>query len=360
MHAQSAESQRFHFQGLAWVPLAAVLLFMHGNLPYWMFDDNPRFFSPVIAVLLVYHLADALLVWACVIWLNPLLARLYPNRLAPRMAIGLLVVIAGGAIAAFLAYGPLFEAVMGRPVRPAGMVEVSYRAQMVSLFVYGWLLMRDFAQSQAAEASRIRLETDELATDVARSELAMLEAQIEPHFLFNTLAHIKRMYRVKDAHADHVLATLIDYLERALPALRRDDWTVGDELQLIGLYLELIEQRFAGRIRFTIAAESAAKELALPALTVATLVENAVRHGLAPKAGDGQVNVDARLHEGLLLISVADDGVGLRQSSGSGLGLATVRARLRGRFGARANVIVEPGSEAGVLASIRVAGGIDG
>ena len=140
------------------------------------------------------------------------------------------------------------------------------------------------------------------------------------------------MYRVEEASADRVLGTLIDYLERALPALRRSDWTVGDELQLVELYLSLIEQRFGGRLCFSIAAPPGAASCPLPALTVATLVENAVRHGLGPKAGNGTVRVAGALDGGIVRIDVADDGVGLRQTSGSGLGLATVRARLRGRL----------------------------
>ena len=356
MQAQVQGSKRFHPGSLAWVPLAAVSLFIFGSLPYWLLTDNPNFVSPVIGVLLVYHLAVALLVWACANWLNPVLARLYPHRLAPRMVFGMLALLAGGVLAVILSYGYLFEAVMGRPVNPIGLVKVTYRAQMVAFFVYGWLLLRDFSNGQAAQALQLQLETEALATDVDRGELAMLEAQIEPHFLFNTLAHIKRMYRVEEAGADRVLGTLIDYLERALPALRRSDWTVGDELQLVGLYLALIEQRFGGRLCFTISAPPAAASCPLPALTVATLVENSVRHGLGPKAGNGAVRVEVVLDEGNLHIDVADDGVGLRQSSGSGLGLATVRARLRGRFGARAEVIVAPGRTGGVLASIVVKG----
>jgi len=355
--AQVQGMTRFHPGTLAWVPLSAIFLFIFGGLPYWLTADDPRFFVPTTNVLLAYHLTVASLVWVCATWLNPVLARCFPHRLAPRMVFGMLAILTGGMLAVILCYGYLFEAIMGRPVLPAGLVKVTYRAQMVAFFVYGWLLMRDFSSAQAAEALQLQLETEALATDVDRSELAMLEAQIEPHFLFNTLAHIKRMYRVEEASADRVLGTLIDYLERALPALRRSDWTVGDELQLVELYLSLIEQRFGGRLRFTIAAPPAAASCPLPALTVATLVENAVRHGLGPKAGNGAVRVEVALDEGTLRIDVADDGVGLRQSSGSGLGLATVRARLRGRFGVRGDVIVAPGRTGGVLASILVKGG---
>lgn len=357
MHARSLDTPRFQLPGLAWVVLAVVFLFVFSQLGFWIFyADSFRLFSPVLVVLNVYHLSVALLVWACAVRLNPYLARRYPDRLAPRLVLGLLAVFIGVVLATALVYGYLFEVLMGRPVFTGGLLMVGYRAMMIALFVSGWLVIRDYSGTLASEALRLQLETEALATDVDRSELAMLEAQIEPHFLFNTLAHIKRMYRVEEAAADHVLGTLIDYLERALPALRRADWTIGDELALVGLYLELIEQRFAGRLRYSIDAAPETAALQLPALTVATLVENAVRHGLAPKAGDGQVRVRARLDKEALRIEVIDDGVGLRHSSGSGLGLATVRARLRGKFGAGANVVVQPGPEGGVLASIIIAG----
>ena len=297
--------------------------------------------SPDWAALAALHVADALMVWACVAWLSPWLAWRYPHALAPRLWVGLPVLLAGAVL--------LFAAIPGENY------EAAYRAMIVSAFVYGWLLMREHANSQAARALVLQLETDALGTALDRSELAMLEAQIEPHFLFNTLAHVKRLYRL-DAHAaGAVLQDLIAYLQRAVPALRKADWRVADELELIGLYLSLIEQRFGTRLRFSIDSCAEADAIYLPALTVATLVENAVRHGLGPKAGPGLIQIAVGVVGHTLSIDVSDDGVGLRQTSGSGLGLATVRARLQGKFGSAASLVVAPGDCAGVRASIRVA-----
>ncbi|WP_181373238.1 sensor histidine kinase [Massilia glaciei] len=349
----AAVPARARFYGLGWALAGTILLILQSSMMQLLFGGGYNPFAPVYQIFIFYSLSTALFVWACVRFLNPVLARSFPSKLTPRMVVGLLLILVGMVVLTFAIYGLLFPAVMGRSVKPLGLIEVSYRGGMVALIVYGWLLLRDFTSTQAQQAWRLQIETDALAADCDRSELAMLEAQIEPHFLFNTLAHVKRAYRVDPNAADASLATLIDYLERALPALKRMDWTVRDELELITLYLDILEQRFGGRLRYTIDAPPAAGAFQLPALSIATLVENAVRHGLAPKAGDGAVLVKVSAGDTRLLIEVSDDGVGLRQTSGSGLGLATVRARLRGKFGNAAQLIVEPG-RVGVRAAIAI------
>ena len=187
----------------------------------------------------------------------------------------------------------------------------------------------------------------------------MLEAQIEPHFLFNTLAHVKRHYQQDAPEAEHMLAALIDYLDRALPSLRCATWTLGHELDLIRVYLGILERRFGERLRFDITACGPCLARALPALTVSTLVENAVRHGLSPKPEGGTVSICAQLDPAgdALLITVQDNGVGLLAGSGGGLGLAMVRARLHGMFGEAASVCVKPQGGGGVLATISISGG---
>jgi LytS/YehU family sensor histidine kinase len=123
----------------------------------------------------------------------------------------------------------------------------------------------------------------------------------------------------------------------------------------------LLAQRFGERLQFQISLAPACGLIAFPALAIATLVENAVRHGLGPKAGNGTVRIDVTADDGDgVLIAVSDDGVGLRQGSGNGIGLATVRARLRSRFGAAAALRVEPQAEGGVCAAILLPGSVLG
>jgi signal transduction histidine kinase len=343
-------------RAVVWAWLAATALFVHMRMPAWLYAVDEPAFSVQVQVSYAYYLLCAALGWASVVYLGPVLERRYPQRLAPRMVFGLLILFSGMVMATIAVYLQLFPFLMGRPVRAAGMYSVFSRTTAVALLVYGWLQVRRYSQTERARALALSVETDTLATDIDRAELAMLEAQIEPHFLFNTLAHIKRQYRKDAAMADHVLGTLIDYLDRALPALRSPDWSIADELDLITLYLDLLVQRFGERLQFQISLAPACGAVALPALTVATLVENAVRHGLGPKPGSGMVHIAIAAEGADVLIAVRDDGVGLRQSSGNGLGLATVRARLRSRFGTAATLLVAPQAGGGVCASIRLAG----
>ncbi len=300
-------------------------------------------------------IAEGCLVWAGFRWLNPWLARRGLVALRQQLPISVLVIVVGTAANFWLLYGVAFPIGMGRPVNPAAIFPWWFHLTAITTIVYVWLLLGQASASHTDHITRALHDTDQLATDLAQAELAMVEAQIEPHFLFNTLAHVKRQYRLDPIGANHMLSALIAYLDRALPALQRADWTVGDELDLVQVYLEILAQRFGENLRFEITAHAASKALNLPALTIATLVENAVRHGLTPKAGGGTVSVQVE-HDGTSLqIHVRDDGLGLRQASGSGLGLASVRARLKSAFGERARLAVEPRASGGVRASIHVA-----
>lgn len=346
----------------AWVPIAATSLYVYGHLVDWAFGNSSGFGSPRSIMVILYYLLGALLVWVCISSLEP---KFETRQLSLTWRLFLIAaaIITGMTVNTILIYGLLFPVWMGRPVYPGGLFETAHLVTAVTLTITGWLVMSRHSDSKARQALQLQLETDALATVLDNSELAVLQAQIEPHFLFNTLAHIKRQYRLDQLTADQLMTQLIDYLECALPAIRRTDWTLGNELELIQSYLGILEQRFGARLRFEIKADAQCKSKRLPALTVMTLVENAVRHGLAPKAGAGKIDIAASLRamkQGTeLIITVRDDGVGLRVTSGSGLGLATVRARLYGAFHGRALLLVEPNdgsaSAAGVCSSICIA-----
>jgi len=332
----------------------AAALVSHAYLPSWIFgglDPADRLVPLVVFIALtLLGLAGVKVLGA----VTRLLEGSGRASLKWRVPVGLVTIMALNGALLSSVFSPAFKLIMGR--EPRGLPGLWIMTSIVGGVVY---LAHLIARATAAQRERnlqIQLETDDLATALNRADLAMLEAQIEPHFLFNTLAHIKRQYRLDPGTADQMLSALIDYLDRAAPALRQANWTIGDELDLIQVYLGLLKQRFGVRLDFGIAVPDAARRIQIPALTITTLVENSVRHGLAPKPEGGRILIDAETSPAGVKIEVCDDGVGLRQSCGSGLGLATVRARLRGAFGGEAALLVEPRLEGGVRAAIHLPG----
>ncbi|HEY0954794.1 MAG TPA: histidine kinase [Roseateles sp.] len=203
------------------------------------------------------------------------------------------------------------------------------------------------AEQQAALA--------DLARQVSVAELKMLQAQVEPHFLFNSLASLQQLIRLEPATAERFLGELHAYLRLALPSLREPLSTVDKEFALTRAYLTVMATRLGARLRFTVHAEPDCGAHALPPLMLLTLVENAVRHGVEPLAQGGEIRVTARQDDTRLVVDVADTGAGLQQATstpGQGLGLANVRDRLASLYGTAAHLSIQQADGGGVLARI--------
>ena len=205
------------------------------------------------------------------------------------------------------------------------------------------------AALQQTQADQARLEAQ---MDEAR--LQVLQAQIEPHFLFNTLAHVKRLYQEEPDVARHMLDNLMRYLTVALPQMRAADSTVERETSLAGAYLEIHGIRMGRRLSFDIELPESLRGARLPPMMLLTLVENAVKHGLNPLREGGFIRIEARADSGLLEVDVADTGRGFTATSGAGTGLANVRARLTALYGKSGRLSLKPNAPRGVTASIAV------
>jgi len=184
-------------------------------------------------------------------------------------------------------------------------------------------------QERIAEANRL----------LAEARLRALQAQIEPHFLYNTLANVVSLIGSDPARARHMLERLIDFLRASLSASRADQASVGAELDLAGAYLDVLAVRLGSRLRYRIEADAACRALPLAPMLVQPLVENAVMHGIEPKVAGGEIVIRAGLAGELLRIEVSDDGAGLATGQatprpGGGVGLANLRDRLRSLHGA--------------------------
>jgi len=206
-----------------------------------------------------------------------------------------------------------------------------------------WIAMTALYRQISGQAQRqtlaFDLERSEFARNALDSRLRLLQAQIEPHFLFNTLANIRELVDSGSPQASPVLNSLIAYLRASVPRLNDAATTLGQELDLVRAYLELMHMRMPDRLQFTIEVEDSALPVICPPMTLLTLVENAVVHGIDPSEEGGQIEVRARVSHGRLRAEVIDTGIGLglelgsglkpeHQSKGLGTGLASLRERL--------------------------------
>jgi signal transduction histidine kinase len=200
------------------------------------------------------------------------------------------------------------------------------------------------------------LRRQSVEQQLANTRLTALRKQIEPHFLFNTLATVRRLHQTDPVAGAGMLANFIDYLRRVMPMLECSEVPLGDEINLIRAYLGVIQLRMRGRLAVQFEVPGNLRTVRVPPLSLATLVENAIKHGLAPLPSGGTVSVIASTHQGMLELVVADNGVGLKTDSGggTGIGLYNVRARLATLYGARATLQVQANRPTGVRATIQL------
>ncbi|MFO1328844.1 MAG: histidine kinase [Rubrivivax sp.] len=224
----------------------------------------------------------------------------------------------------------------------------------MALAITGLRLAWQRAVNAEAAADRIRQADQGAQSQLAALRLQTLQSQIEPHFLFNTLATVRRLGATEPVQCLQLLKHLVSFValsQAAQPGGRR--WRVADELELVRAYLSVIELRMEGRLRVRFDVDPQALGQEAPPLALATLVENAVKHGITPSTTGGQIEVRAHLGDGQVRLAVADTGVGLRQGGGSGIGLANTRARLRSLHGDAARLRLAAHQPSGVVATLQ-------
>jgi len=197
------------------------------------------------------------------------------------------------------------------------------------------------------------LERSELERQALDARLRLLQAQVAPHFLFNTLANVQALVDAGSPHASTVLQSLTAYLRAAVPLLHESAATIERELQLVRPYLELMQMRMPDRLHYAMNVDAAALSVRCPPTTLLTLVENAVRHGIDPSEEGGRIDVDITRRGQRCVVRVADTGAGLRQSAnGLGTGLTTLRERLQLIFGDAAHLRLTPNGSRGAVVEI--------
>jgi signal transduction histidine kinase len=201
-----------------------------------------------------------------------------------------------------------------------------------------WLAIAAILRQRDAQAREqafaFELERSEYQRRESDARLRQLQAQVEPHFLFNTLANVQTLVESGSPQASKVLNSLIAYLRAAVPRMHSQTTTLRDEVDLARAYLEIMQMRMPDRLQYSIHLEPAAAHLSCPPMTLLTLVENAVRHGIDPSETGGRIDVDIWIRGPHCILRVHDTGVGLKQTTrGLGTGLSTLRERLKLAFG---------------------------
>jgi len=221
-----------------------------------------------------------------------------------------------------------------------------------------WRSMAVRAWRAELSDERARTEAAERGRQLAESQLAMMQAQIEPHFLYNTLASVQYLVRKDGAAADFLLTQLIRYLRHAMPKLREPMSHLGQEFELADAFLQIARMRMGGRLSVSVELAEHLHDIPFPPLVLQTLVENALKHGVEPKVGEVWVNVSAERTGDQLRLTVSDNGVGIGSgpaaTAGSGTGLKNIRERLAGIYGETAVLSVSGLPEGGVAATVQL------
>ncbi|HZF97315.1 MAG TPA: histidine kinase [Pseudoxanthomonas sp.] len=239
-------------------------------------------------------------------------------------------------------------------------VNLATLAVVYGLFGGGLALRAYFSERRRWRAHRHQGEVESLKRQARDADLrlGLLQAQVEPHFLFNTLASVRALVRQDPAQAEATLDALVAFLRASIPRLRDGETslhsTLGQQLDLCASYLALMQVRTGGRLGYRIEAEAGLRERPFPPALLITLVENAIKHGIEPQPGPGRVDVLADVHQDRLRVRVVDDGAGLQPGIGGGMGLANVREQLAGRFGDAAHFRLRALSGRGASAEIEI------
>jgi len=210
------------------------------------------------------------------------------------------------------------------------------------------------AELTASEATR-RAESEQLERAVLEARMAALQAQIEPHFLFNTLASIDQLILSDPPRASRMQQSLIRYLRSALPQMREPGRpALGQQVALCVAFLDIMGMRMEGRLQSVVNVSDGLKSAGFPSMMLQTLVENAIKHGLEPKPEGGRIEIGAEVVDGQLAVHVQDTGIGFMPKGEVGVGLANVRERLQALYGGRAELIISVPPAGGTCATIKV------
>jgi sensor histidine kinase YesM len=321
----------------------------------WAYPGARFTWAQALTINLIYYWA-----WGAAVPVVVALARRFPFDAGSRRAsavahvaasLGLtLLQIAAAASVLWLVYWPMDDKSVGYAI--ASGVRLNFHSSYPTYWVilFAWLSLDYYGKYRDRE-----LRASQLETRLAEAKLEALRLQLNPHFLFNTLNSISSLMYSDVAAADAMMARLSELLRLSLDAGPSQEVPLRQELELLERYIEIQRIRFEDRLRVTVEVEGGVLDARVPAFSLQPLVENAIRHAIAPRPGGGRLDITARRDDGRLRISLADDGPGLpAEGFREGVGLSNTRARLREIYGSEHSLELAPRGSGGVLVTLSI------
>lgn len=352
--ARVAFARVFNLRSIAIVYFFVLVLLLGRHLLWLSYEPFEEWFY-MMAKAIRQTLISALLLLLAIAFVEAAVAAF---RIRPRAALALGL---GVAVLAAVAAVPLRVWAVGNTLEASLARDPFYLLQLVALWSaiggFGYWLFQTLRTDELGRAQLADAECSRecLQAQMVQARLSALQAQIEPHFLFNTLANVKRLYETAPLRGREMLTSLISYLRAALPTMREPGSTLGREVELARAFLRILQMRMGERLSFSIDADEALGSARVPPMVLPTLVENAIKHGLSPLPEGGHIDIRARADgERHLVIDVVDNGAGFSGSSGSGVGLANTRSRLAALYGTDASLSLAMASPRGVVATVRL------
>ncbi len=270
----------------------------------------------------------------------------FSNRPVRRILMMVVLATVGGLVGAFFAEPngwPAFVSNMER-VGPSVLFAAGFLGLILAGLATGISMLR----------SRARLREAQLAQSVAAARIAALQAQVEPHFLFNTLGAIVELAEPGSPAAAGLCRHLVDFLRGSLGSLRAGTSTLGADLDVVRAYLQVMAIRIGPRLTWSVQADDTLRDLPLPPALTISLVENAIKHGIEPFPDAASVRLAASATATTLTITVEDTGAGLSAQRSDGFGLSNIRERLRLQFGDQGRLVVEANRPRGTRAVLHI------
>lgn len=225
---------------------------------------------------------------------------------------------------------------------------------LLGSIIYGSAFYWESMAITRSNLERAQVRRLEMEKRISEARLMTLQAQIEPHFLFNTLSNILSLFDTDIEKGKSMQKDLIRYLESSLSKIRKDVSTIGEEIDLVIAYLNIFKVRMEERLQFKLTIPDQLKKIPFPSMLIQPLVENAIKHGIEPKVEGGEIFITVEDRDQTIRIMVADTGLGVSQGKGAQTGLANIRERLALLYGSKGRLIIAENHPCGIKSIIEI------